>query len=362
MASLIRERERPRKPWRVDWSERGQRRTQRFATKTEAEAFIGDLAGGKQARQRERITVKAWVLRWLESQGPTWEPRTVLDRGDFADKWIIPYLGKMRLGEVDRQDVRDLRAWMRRRKATVYTANRAVEVLSAALGAAVDDGLLDSNPCRGLKKLPRDRVQRRRAASLAEAEAIRHYMTTDRDRAILSLLAYAGLRPSEVYSLRWEDVRDKTIVVRSAARDGGGEKATKTGSIRSIPLIPALTDDLEPLDRGGPHVIGPFDHRHWTSSPWKTARDKAGVPGGPEGVVPYGLRHTFASIYIASGLNAWQIAHLLGHSTPQMVIRTYGHLFAEAELAGPQPVAPAVEKARHAASAIRRAKADASPG
>ena len=66
---------------------------------------------------------------------------------------------------------------------------------------------------------------------------------------------------------------------------------------------------------------------------------------------PYSLRHTFASLQIAAGLNPWQVAALLGHTTPAMVIRTYGHLFAEAELAAPNPVEPAVILARaHAMS------------
>jgi hypothetical protein len=42
MASLIGE-DRPRRPYRVDWLDRRRRRTRRFATRREAERFIGDL-------------------------------------------------------------------------------------------------------------------------------------------------------------------------------------------------------------------------------------------------------------------------------------------------------------------------------
>jgi integrase len=62
---------------------------------------------------------------------------------------------------------------------------------------------------------------------------------------------------------------------------------------------------------------------------WRPARAGAGLD-----VPPYALRHTFASLLIAEGRNPWQVAHLMGHSNLEMVIRTYGHLFAEAELAG----------------------------
>lgn len=358
MASLIRERGRPRKPWRVDWTERRRRRTQRFATRAEAEAFIGDLARTAH-RRPERVTVREWFLRWLEAEGPRWEPRTVTDRAAFADRWIFRHLGNMLIGEVTRADVRDMRGWMRRKGATVYTANRVVQVLSAALGAAVDDGLIPANPCRGLKPLPREKVQRRRAATPAEVEAIRLGMLTDRDRVIVSLMAYAGLRPSEVYSLRWEDVRTHTLSVQSAQRaETKAEKETKTGSTRPVPIIPSLADDLEALEqRPDGLVVGPLDHRHWTSRQWSRAREVAGTPE----VVPYSLRHTFASLLIAEGRNPWQVAALMGHANPQMVITTYGHLFAEAELADPVPMADTVAEARHAAPTILRARLEASP-
>lgn len=359
MASLIKEPHRPRKPWRVDWTERRQRQTKRFATKREAEAFIGDIASGRGQGKARRFTVRAWVLEWLESYGPTWEPRTVTDRGDFADRWIFPFLGKMLLGEVGRTDVRAMRSWMRRKGATAYTANRVVQVLSAAMGAAVDDGLIPANPCRGLKPLP-EGPRRRVEASPDEVETMRLAMHTARDRAIISLMAYAGLRPSEVYSLRAEDRLGKTLAVRSAQRAGSREeKVTKTGSVRSLPIIPALAADLDALDaREDGLVIGPLDHRHWTSTVWGRAKR---VAQPREGVVPYSLRHTFASLLIAEGRNPWQVAALMGHANPQMVITTYGHLFAEAELADPKPMAEAADEARQRAPAILRAKAPASP-
>lgn len=351
MASLRKEPERPRKPWRVDWTERRRRRTRRFATKGEAQVFIGDLARGTSASRLERLTLEDWLERWLRTYGPAWEPRTRHDRGDYIDRLIAPHLGAMRLLEVGRADVREWRAGLIRAGKTPYVADRAVTVLSAALGAAVDDDLIPANPCRGLKRLPRP-VDRRRPASLAETEAIRAAMPTEGDRVVVSLMAYAGLRPSEVRALRWDDVRERTLVVRAAMRDGGGEKATKTGSVRSVPIIVSLRDDLADLDRsGGGPVVGIPDWRNWTSRVWRPARVRAGTD-----VPPYALRHTFASLLIAEGRNPWQVAALMGHSNPQMVISTYGHLFAEQELAAPQVMADAVAAARaHQAASISRA-------
>lgn len=351
MASLRKEPERPRKPWRVDWTERRRRRTRRFATKAEAQVFLGDIARGTSASRLERLTLEDWLEKWLRTYGPAWEPRTRHDRGDYIDRLIAPHLGAMRLLEIGRADVREWRAGLVRAGKTPYVADRAVTVLSAALGAAVEDDLIPANPCRGLKRLPRP-VDRRRPATLAETEAIRAAMPTEGDRVVVSLMAYAGLRPSEVRALRWDDVRERTIVVRAAMRDGGGEKATKTGSVRSVPIIVSLREDLAELDgSGGGPVVRIPDWRNWTSRVWRPARVRAGTD-----VPPYALRHTFASLLIAEGRNPWQVAALMGHANPQMVISTYGHLFAEQELASPQVMADAVVAARaHQAASISRA-------
>ena len=60
MPSLIKEPDRPRMPWLVEWTQLGRRRTTRFATKREAEAFIGDLARGTQVAEKT-ITMNEWV-------------------------------------------------------------------------------------------------------------------------------------------------------------------------------------------------------------------------------------------------------------------------------------------------------------
>lgn len=343
MASLIVE-DRPNRPFRVSWRERGRQRTRRFATRKEAEMFIGDLARGQRV-SADRTTLADWLEQWMTGHGVAWEPRTRSDRADYIDRFIEPHLGKLRIGEIGRSDVRGWRAALLKEGATVYSADRAVTVLSAALGAAVDDDLIPANPCRGLKRLPR-KPARRLPATLTEVERVRAAMVTPRDRLMVSLMAYAGLRPSELVTLRWDDVRRETLVVRSASRGNGEEKGTKTGSVRPVPLCAPLRDDLNTLERDGHLVItgDNLDWHNWASRIWRPACSRARPR---KGISPYSLRHTFASLLIAEGRNPWQVAALMGHSTPDMVIRVYGHLFADAELSPPQPMEKAAVWSRH---------------
>jgi site-specific recombinase XerD len=47
-------------------------------------------------------------------------------------------------------------------------------------------------------------------------------------------------------------------------------------------------------------------------------------------LVPYAMRHTFASFAIAAGVSLFYLARLLGSSVDQ-VDKTYGHLLREPE-------------------------------
>lgn len=371
MASLRKE-DRPRKPWRADYVHNGRPRISRFATKGEAQRFLGDLTRG--GAPGERQTLADWSVKWIRTFGVAWEARTLRDRGDYLERLILPDLGAVRLGAFKRATVREWRASLIERGVTPHVANRAVSILSAALGAAVEDELIEANPCARLKRLP-EGGKRRQAATLDEVEGMRARLAlldydpprkagskprgalparpnpnAARDRAAVSLMAYAGVRPSELPTLAWVDVREATLVIRTARGADGLTKRTKTGGERVVPIIPALREDLDALERRGPLVLAGVDGaplvvQNWTSRVWSSARKVVGTA-----ITPYSCRHAFASLLIAEGRTSQEVAGLLGHSTPALTHTTYGHLFQEAQLRPDESMAEAVARARRAAS------------
>jgi integrase len=64
-----------------------------------------------------------------------------------------------------------------------------------------------------------------------------------RDATLVSLLAYAGLRPGEALGLRWRNLTPQSIFVdRSVV--SGVERPTKTKATRYVKLLRPLVDDL----------------------------------------------------------------------------------------------------------------------
>jgi site-specific recombinase XerD len=135
----------------------------------------------------------------------------------------------------------------------------------------------------------------------------------ERDRLLLALFAYAGLRRSELLGLDWADVdlERRLLKVRKA----------KGGRQRVVPIHPAL----EPLfrdyvrvrahDREPAVFVGVQGRRLSQTIMTQTFLRYARAAGVTERkrVTPHTLRHVFASELLRAGANLRQIQELLGH-------------------------------------------------
>ena len=196
--------------------------------------------------------------------------------------------------------------------------------LSSVMADAVEDGFIATNPClyRG--------GRRRKAGTVSKADrhaSIRPMSFEERDRflaeahktsagVLFELLAKGGLRPSEAYALRIDDLDLRTGAVRveRALELSTREiKSTKTAETRTVELSPELVDCLrdhvsairEHAMRKGwgePEWLFPsrtntlLDHNH-VAKAFKRALKKAGLPG----FRPYDLRHNVRELASRGG-------------------------------------------------------------
>jgi integrase len=66
----------------------------------------------------------------------------------------------------------------------------------------------------------------------------------------------------------------------------------------------------------------------------------------------HSLRHGFASLLIASGLNVVYVSRQLGHANPGITLEVYAHLFERADHA--TAAREALEESYEAIAAVRR--------
>lgn len=132
---------------------------------------------------------------------------------------------------------------------------------------------------------------------------------TQQTQLMIKLLYASGLRVSELVKLRYEDVEDGTVHVRS----GKGQKDR-------ITILPeSLADELV----GTGPVFG--DGSMTTRNVQQAVKNAAKRAGLSKNVTPHVLRHSFATHLLEQGTDIRVIQELLGHSNLQTT-QIYTHV------------------------------------
>ena len=342
--------------YRVRYRAEGHQRQKTFDRLIDAEQFEFDQRRQRQMGAHGPVTPSRqsfgdWLTEWWTTDSVLWAAATRTHRHDALKRWLRPSLDGVKLRDLGSRRVREWRSRIIEDGATPSTANHALAVLSAACGAAVKDGRLPSNPCSGVRKLP-VMVSRPRPLVPIEVERIRAAMPNERDRLAVSILSYAGLRPSELVALAWDAVRDHVIVVERSYSYGQLRPGKTATALRTIEIVPPLADDLaafrparpEPGALVIPNELGAFIDWHvWRRRVWYPACKRAGVTPRPS---PYDCRHGFASMLLHEHRSLPYVAAALGHSSGTMTLDHYAHVLAEAQLATAVSMADAIADAR----------------
>ena len=77
---------------------------------------------------------------------------------------------------------------------------------------------------------------------------------SERDRLAVSILAYAGLRPSELVALTWQAVPDHVIVVERNYSYGQLRPAKTATALRTVEIVEPLRDDLDAFRPARPEL------------------------------------------------------------------------------------------------------------
>jgi integrase/recombinase XerD len=133
-----------------------------------------------------------------------------------------------------------------------------------------------------------------------------------RDAAMLEMMYSAGLRISELITLRRDDLFLDIGFIKCRGK-GGKERLIPVGEVAIRKLRAYL--DAAP-DQGGEHLFLTRLGRPFTRSGcWKMMREYIRRASfGKENVTPHTLRHSFATHLLAGGANLRSIQEMLGHA------------------------------------------------
>ena len=288
-----------------------------------------------------KITVADFLERWLhDAVATSLRPRTVEHYEYAVRNLIVPGIGDIHLGKLTPLEIQTLLGKQKssRKRLTAYT------ILRRALEQAADWGLIGSNPAHRVAR-PRHKTKEMRSLGVAEAQRLIEVVTGDRLEAFYILAITCGFRFGELAGLQWRDVdwRRRMISVRRVISEGNdgpdfgepksaaGKRAVAVPQLAMVSLkrhrgtrVPPATELIFHDRKGGPLRRGNFARRDWGP-----IREKAGL-----GKLRFHeLRHTAATLALASGTDANTAQERLGHSSPAFTLSVYGHVLEGAQRA-----------------------------
>lgn len=139
------------------------------------------------------------------------------------------------------------------------------------------------------------------------------------------LAAYCGLRFGEIKAITADNISPEGTITIEETAVGRRFGPPKNGESRTVGYPPFMRSMMleAKLAGGRPfyHTPMPKNVDNW----WNTAITKAGLPG----LRFHDLRHTAASIAIASGASVKVAQNMLGHASTAMTLDVYASLWEE---------------------------------
>ena len=291
-------------------------------------------------------TVNLYLTEWLKTYAePHCKPSTYKGYKRAVDQRLIPAFGDRQLDCLKRSDVQRLIADLTKQKKSRGTIKNCMVPLKAAYHQAIEEGIVTFNPAARLGRLIQGRQDKRAHIQPLTRDELSTVLKFTEERCqnfhpVLLCAARTGLRLGELIGLQWGDIDfsagfmevRRAVVLRE-------ETDTKSHKIRRVDMSQQLQAELrrlkevrqleamakgEALERWV--FLSPkgqrWDDRNLRRT-WYECLEKAEI----RHVRFHDLRHTYVSHLIQKGAHPKYIQEQAGHSSIQVTMDTYGHLF-----------------------------------
>lgn len=260
----------------------------------------------------------------LERRGRRWKPSTLKVNRSIIRRRILPVLGDQDVRTLTRPDVE---RWMVLNAHVPHAANRSLPILSGMCHEAVLCGLIEENPCKGVRRC---RVPLNSQKFLTESDMARlgRAIRFCRDAwpvrvGAIELVALTGMRQGEVRNLRWEDVHEDKIVLPDS-KTGPRVIWLSSAARACLARLPSKGRFANVFPASRPGLARDHSSRPLASESlwrvWRSVRNLAGLSD----VRIHDLRHTFVSLALSSGESLSMVSSLVGHRNINTTMR-YGH-------------------------------------
>jgi integrase len=299
------------------------------------------------------LTLGDYLAReWLPAVETTVKPTTFAQYRQLVTTHVLPRIGAVALRDLETAHLDRLYAELLRegrRDGTGGLSAKTVRHVHVALRKALGDALRKGRVARNVAEHaspPKPRKPRPRVWTADQLRAFLEATADDRLAAAWVLVATTGINRGELLGLAWDSVDLEAGAVTIAAQltlaDGQPvDSDPKTDRRRrTISLDPDTLADLrahaarqqdEILEAGSlwqetglvfTREDGSPIHPERLSRRFKTLTRRAMLPH----IGLHGLRHTYATIALASGVPAKVVSERLGHASTSITMDIYQHV------------------------------------
>lgn len=322
------------------------KRTRRRGFKLRRDAVLWEAQHVTQAKaagtfvdtSNLNVTVSALYDSWIARKKMSIKPSYLDDLEQAWEKYVRPVWAGVPLTKINQSAVQ---AWVLSisngefdgKKKSPSVVLRAHGVLASLLDDGVKAHKLAFNPARGIELPRKPRKTKHEYLSMEQLLALAQ--ASGEHQALVLLLGFTGLRWGEAVGLLVKDVhpdKHRIDVYKSATQVGSQivVGTPKTHEIRTV-MYPSALDKVLDLDKPGNALLfenqrgGYLKHpKARTGGSWfAKACDAAGIPR----MTIHDLRHTAASLMVASGANVKVVQRQLGHASASMTLDVYADLF-----------------------------------
>jgi len=327
--------------------------------------FEDDVKAGRVSESN--IKFEAFAKQWFEERAKYQLKERTLDDYRRMAPGIYAVIGHMRVNEITTRTIQKLVNSMMKKDENTgkqisgKTIKNRITFVSSVLNYAISQGVISSNPCRGVS-LPTVTASERPCYSLEEAQQLLSLLENEpiNWRAFFTLAIYSGLRRGELFGLEWRDIDFDTGVITVARSSlytpekGVYTDTPKTKRSQRYIKLPAPVIDLlqefktaqniERLKVGdrwqdsGRLFVGPFGKplNPNSAQDWFNRFCKR---TGMRYINIHGFRHLNASLLINTGADVRTVSAMLGHAQTSTTLNIYAHTFAAAQAKASDAVA-----------------------
>jgi integrase len=279
---------------------------------------------------------------WLSVQTHL-RPRVLRLYQTAVRRHLAPRIGDIAICDLDEDAIAAVIADLQAQGLAGGTIRGILVPLGRVFAFAIRQGIITDDPLRRLERQERPRVGRREMRILTPDE-INDLLAVVRPtyRTLLATAIFTGLRQGELLGLQWVDADFEPGMLhvrRQLDRSGAYVEPKTPRALRSVALMPSLAEllrdhrDASPYSDATDPVFAtrtgrPMYYRNVSRRGLAAAVETAGLdrPGEPR-LRFHDLRHSYASLLIAQGLNVVFVSRQLGHASAGFTLNVYGGLF-----------------------------------